>query len=470
MTRQAILFFAIIAFTSACYAQKTTISGTIENLPDKHGIKCSLIPGNVLEDISAIIIPVVEGKFSHQLDIKKTTFLSFADETNYYAGFIQPQDSTVISYDAADFKNTLSFSGKGKEKFILLEPISKISSDLSAQRTGAKNKPFPVDYLFSKIDSAEENLHEQLASAKSFMNSESFNQMNSFIASTILTTKYFGLQNIFGDSYNNILLKHQSKLSAASKQSIENLLKFNNSYANSFFYIKAVYNVLSTHYESNIFPVNANNTLTEKYSYLQKMLPENLKSPVVFLFLKAEIKNTNTAMIEPVINQSFPQLKDSGYKKNILTALAVSRKLKNGSQAPDFSLEDKDGNKVSLASFKGKVIYLDFWFATCTPCHQLFAETKTAKEYFKRDSNVIFLTVSIDSRDIWEKALKKFTIQGYHVFTENKFREHPIIESYNVTEYPTTYLIDKNGVIVNINPPHNSDELKREIEQSLFLL
>ena len=87
--------------------------------------------------------------------------------------------------------------------------------------------------------------------------------------------------------------------------------------------------------------------------------------------------------------------------------------------------------------------------------------------WVKLDSNVVFLTVSIDSRNIWEKALKKFIIQGYHVYTENKFREHPIIKSYDVTEYPTTYLIGRDGTITSIDPSHNSDELKSEIERAL---
>ena len=270
-------------------------------------------------------------------------------------------------------------------------------------------------------------------------------------------------------SYNNILLNQQSKLSAASKLSLRDLLKFNDSFSNSFFYIKSVYNVLSIHYDNNILPTSPDNSLTKKYSYLKTMLPAGLKSPVLLLFLKTEIKTTNGTAIEPIIKQSFPLLKDSAYKRNILTALALTRKLKKDTPAPDFSLEDKEGLKVSLASFKGKVIYIDFWFATCTPCHKLFEETKAAKEYFMLDSNVIFLTVSIDSKDVWQNALKKFNIQGYHVFTENKFRAHPVITSYNVTEYPTTYLIGRNGVILSTDPPHNSEELKKEIETAKTL-
>ncbi|MFN8291891.1 MAG: redoxin domain-containing protein [Chitinophagaceae bacterium] len=467
MTRHILSFLTLLTFLNTTYGQRTIISGNIKNLPGKHNIRCSFITNSVLDNISEITIPVLDGSFTYVSDIKKTTFVSLGENKNYYAGFIQPGDSIVISYDAAGFSNTLSFSGKGNEKFNFVQQINKIKSDFTPVIALAKNKSFPVDYFFLKLDSTQSELSKQILLSKPLMGKESFNQINSYLASSVLSTKYFGLQDIFGDSYDNILQKQKIKLSATSKLNLRNLLNFNNSYATSYFYLRAVYNVLSVHYENNEMPNSSDNSLAKKYTYLQKMLPPNLKSPIFYLFLKNEIKTINNSTIEPIINKSFPLTKDSLYKINILRILADSRKLKNGSQAPDFSLEDKNGNKVTLASFKGKIIYMDFWFAACTPCHKLFEETKEAKKYFTPDSNVVWLMVSIDSRDIWENAVKKFNIQGYHVFTENKLRDHPVIKAYNVTEYPTTYLIDRNGRILNINPPHDSDELIKEIEMAL---
>ncbi|MBS1512784.1 MAG: TlpA family protein disulfide reductase [Bacteroidetes bacterium] len=467
MTKQAFSFLILFCFLTVSYGQKTLISGNIKNLPGRHSIKCSFIPKNILEDISAIVIPVTEGTFKYELNITKTVFLSFAEGQNYYAGFIQSGDSIVISYDTSDFINTLSFKGKGNEKFKIVSTINKIKSDLNTEISIAKNESFPVDYLFSKIDSIQKKISREILSSKSFMNVESLEQLNGYLASTVLSAKYSGLQSIFEDSYNNILLNQQTKLSAATKKSLQNLLKFNDQYSNSFFYIKAVYNLLSMHYDNNILPTSSNNGLTDKYAYLNKMLSKNLKAPVLFLSLKNEIRSTTSATIEPIIQQCFPLSNDSKYKAAIASILDASQKLKPGSKAPNFSVEDLAGSKVSLTSLKGKVIYLDFWFAACTPCHKLFEETKPAREYFKLDSNIVFLIVSIDSRDVWEKAINKFNIEGYHVYTENKFREHPITKSYGVTEYPTTFLIGRDGEILSINPPHNSDELKSEIDKAL---
>lgn len=299
------------------------------------------------------------------------------------------------------------------------------------------------------------------------MSTESFNLLNSLIKAYALRTKYNGAIGIFGDAYDSILKKQQSRLTTSSERAIQNLLKFDGSLSYSYFYTSNVASIFSAYYDENIKPKIGDN-LQSKYNYLSKQLPLKLKSPVLFLFIEREIRQNKDAAIESIIEQSFPFSKDSTYKKFIAQKLTDARALKNGMPAPDFSLENTNGEIVYLSSFKGKVIYMDFWFAACEPCHKLFNDIKSIKEYFKTDSNIVFLTISVDNIEVWKKALLKFNIPGYHAFTENKFRDHPVIKAYNVTGYPTTYLIDKKGKIFNINPSHNPDELKKEIEAALM--
>jgi peroxiredoxin len=466
MTKRTLLFIATFIFIDLSYGQKTIISGNIKNLT-ANSIKCNFIPNSVLGKPMAITIPVIEGKFIQGLSITKTTFLSFEEGKNYYGGFIQPGDSIVITYDASSLKNTLSFYGKGKEKFILTDSVMQLRSAFNDESEKIKNQPFPVDYLFNKIDSLQNKLVWRLISYKPLMSTESFNLLNSLIKAYALRTKYNGAIGIFGDAYDSILKKQQSRLTTSSERAIQNLLKFDGSLSYSYFYTSNVASIFSAYYDENIKPKIGDN-LQSKYNYLSKQLPLKLKSPVLFLFIEREIRQNKDAAIESIIEQSFPFSKDSTYKKFIAQKLTDARALKNGMPAPDFSLENTNGEIVYLSSFKGKVIYMDFWFAACEPCHKLFNDIKSIKEYFKTDSNIVFLTISVDNIEVWKKALLKFNIPGYHAFTENKFRDHPVIKAYNVTGYPTTYLIDKKGKIFNINPSHNPDELKKEIEAALM--
>ncbi len=467
MKRQGVLILISFIFLNVSYGQKTIITGNIKNLAAK-SIKCNFIPNSVLEKPTAITIQVTEGKFMQELSITRTTFLSLEEGGNYYGGFIQPGDSITISYDAASFKSTLSFFGKGREKFILTDSIMQLRTAFTDESVKAKNQPFPIDYLFNKIDSLQNKLTRLLISYKSLMNTESFNSFNSLIKANVLKAKYNGALSVFGDAYDEILKKQQSRLTPASKKAIQNLLEFDDNFSNSYFYTTTVASIYSVYFDDNVKPKIGDN-VQAKYDYLNKQLPSKLKSSVLLLFLEREIRQNKSAPIESIIEQSFTLSKDSTYKVFLTQKLSDARALKNNMPAPDFSMENRNGEKIHLSNFKGKVIYLDFWFAACTPCHKLFKDINPVKEQFKSDSSVVFLTVSIDNRDVWEKALAKFNLLGYHAFTENKFRDHAIIRSYNVNEYPTTYLIDKEGKIFSITPSHKPDELRKEIEAALMI-
>jgi len=75
--------------------------------------------------------------------------------------------------------------------------------------------------------------------------------------------------------------------------------------------------------------------------------------------------------------------------------------------------------------------------------------------------------VSVDNEMTWKRAISKFGVKGYHAFTENKLREHTIIQSYHVTVYPTTYIIDPAGRIHAIQAANNPDVLKKQIEEAI---
>ncbi|MBO9683841.1 MAG: TlpA family protein disulfide reductase, partial [Flavisolibacter sp.] len=168
------------------------------------------------------------------------------------------------------------------------------------------------------------------------------------------------------------------------------------------------------------------------------------------------------------IKNTYTSPADSIYSNYIQKYYSNITSFKRGMAAPEFTLENDKGEKLNLATFRGKVVYLDFWYATCGPCHALFSTIAPVKKHFANRPEVVFFNVSIDPRTTWLDALKKYTIAGYHAYTEGKKGDHPIISAYKVGGYPTTCLIDRNGKIFLATPSTQPAELIQQIEQALI--
>lgn len=441
------------------------LQGMVRNA-SANEIICTIV-GNELSDKPVkVTIPLNKGKFDHYLDLTSTTFLSFSDGSNYFGGFVQPGDSIVIHYDQLNFDNTITYSGFGSEKFDIAYSINQIKSFPRKLRTAARDARFPIDYLFGKIDSLKTLVANQIALAANQMSEQSNLQLRGFLAANVLHAKYNGLVTIFGDSYDDILKKHREKLSAGSIEQMHQLLEFDENLYRSKFYVTAVNTVMSIYLEENIQPKMAG-FAEQKYQYLIDKLPQNLRSPVIFMMLSSDISYNKGSIENSVFIRASDLLDDSRLRHIIVERLAEAGTIRVGGKAPEFSLLNLSGQKVNLASFSGKTIYLDFWFAACGPCHLLFKAIQPVKKYFENDDRVVFLTVSIDGENEWKKAITKFNIIGYHAFTENKFRDHPILQSYQVNFYPTTYIIDPKGEFHSVNPSGNPEILKQQILESL---
>src|SRR5271157_1487171 len=111
-----------------------------------------------------------------------------------------------------------------------------------------------------------------------------------------------------------------------------------------------------------------------------------------------------------------------------------------GCKIPDFVVKTIDGKTLSTSELKGKVIVLNFWFATCAPCvAEIPALNKLEKEY--RDSNVVFIAFSTDDSLTIRKFLhnKDFTYDIVSSTLETLTFKFCIIGAY-----PTSMIFNKN--------------------------
>jgi len=115
-----------------------------------------------------------------------------------------------------------------------------------------------------------------------------------------------------------------------------------------------------------------------------------------------------------------------------------------GQRAPEFSAPALDGSKsLSLAAYRGKVVYLDFWASWCPPCLTSLPLLEKLRKEFPSDQFQI-LAVNVDQDPEKARKFLERTQVGYPSATDPKGR---IPGSFGIETMPTSFLIDRNGVI-----------------------
>ena len=116
----------------------------------------------------------------------------------------------------------------------------------------------------------------------------------------------------------------------------------------------------------------------------------------------------------------------------------------SAAKATDFTLNDLEGNEVSLSSFQGKVILLDFWATWCPPCRQEIPGFINLYKKYK-DKGVEIIGVSLDKSPDKVKTFVEKGKVNYPILMGNK----EVTELYGgVRSIPTTIIIDRDMNIV----------------------
>ena len=112
--------------------------------------------------------------------------------------------------------------------------------------------------------------------------------------------------------------------------------------------------------------------------------------------------------------------------------------------APDFALEDLDGNTVKLSDYKGKVVIIDFWATWCGPCRRGIPEFIELQSEYGEDKLVI-LGVSVDQGDL--SVVPKFA-KNYEINYPVLYANEDIQRKYGpIRSIPTAFIVDRTGKV-----------------------
>jgi thiol-disulfide isomerase/thioredoxin len=166
------------------------------------------------------------------------------------------------------------------------------------------------------------------------------------------------------------------------------------------------------------------------------------------------------------VKTDFPETSIAKSVDNMISSLEAQRAYRVGAVFPDFAEKDLNGQPLSIANYRGKVVLVDFWATWCGPCLAELPNVVAAyKKYHGRGFEII--GVSLDRANARDKLVEftKNREMPWAQFYDGKYWDNKLSKQYGIHSIPATFLLDGEGRVIAKNL--RGAALEAELEKRL---
>lgn len=376
-----------------------------------------------------LVVPDSAGNFSIRFKI---------DQPNYYrlgrnALYLSPGDDLKLYVDYSDpRKATFEGTGATANTYLKNTPFPKGGSFVEAGKN-IKNTPEETVFLIETLAADRANeLRDLQNTSPEFRRLETFrikaDIINSIKMGEFYSTYKLKLKDSAATAYTALYRKAVApKIAAYSKDFVDpSLLKL------------VVYRDIADELikdggkPADIQVIKDYYTASEIVKGMQKVSDKKLLTG-----FNPQIASLKTPAYKAAVNQMHQYLMAFG----------------KGDVAVDFTAVNLNGEKISLSSLKGKVIYVDLWATWCGPCMQEMPSFEKLKAKYAGNPNVVFVSLSIDENEsLWKTSVAQRKADG-----EQWLINRSKLQAYNIVGIPRSLLINKDFKMVNMSAPLPSE-------------
>lgn len=182
----------------------------------------------------------------------------------------------------------------------------------------------------------------------------------------------------------------------------------------------------------------------------KKVIAENPDVEAAAYMFNRYYNDASTEEFEEAFNQYSEKVRNSFLAAEAREELAARKATQPGAEAPDFTLNDPDGNPVTLSSLRGQYVIVDFWASWCKPCRAgMPAMKELYRKYHSKGLEIIGVSDDTD-HNAWKNAIAQDQTPWIHVVDEFPVENRPARVGllYGVHYIPSYFLLDKEGKVI----------------------